>query len=420
VFGQKIPPEQDSLDQTRWIPPSCEVSFKAISDGAADEAIDGLRPVLADHEVGFSALHQMGLVDVLNAGLVPRRLRDTERYYLVLDYGDLFFAAHSGVYRRVEVGWRAIREFFSDDSDSDLGGRPVKPPVRPEWTRDLVGIDPGDKKLEDIDFQIRRFLQNLVARQLKGRSPRVFTIPGRWEEGAWERGERLAREQIREAGGMANLTKLVVGPSLEDLLGLPRQTRSDANDSLINASDRQSGELEPDGTANDLKRRQLEAAVAAAGGFEWTPGQGPGIRFDPKAHREPGQVLKLHVTLEEMMAPGDKPNWGWVDPPKDWSEEEVAMANGQGLEAFAELKGIAGELGLDEKQRAVADERSKEPDKPEALASCPICGTTVSSGARVCGGCGTDLCPICRTTVSSNGSRCGACGWKPTRGRFGR
>jgi hypothetical protein len=264
---------RDSLHRTRWIPPHGEVSFEAISEEDADEVIDGLRPVLADHEVGFSVLHQMGFAGVLDGGLVPRGLREAERYYLVLDYGDLFFAAHSGVYRRVEVGWRAIRDFFTEASDSDLGGRPVKPPVNPEWTLELVGNDPGDKRLADIDFQIRRFLQNLVIRQLKGRSPRVSTVRGRLEEGAWERGQRLYREQIER---------------------------------------------------------------------------------------------------------------------------------------------IAGELDLDERQSAVADGRSKEPDRPGALGRCPICRRTVSSGARVCGGCGTELCPTCHTTIASNRSRCGACGWSST------
>ncbi len=158
-------------------------------------------------------------------------------------------------------------------------------------------------------------------------------------------------------------------------------------------------------------RSSFEAAVAAAGGFEWTPGQGPGIRFSPNATRKPGQILKSHVTLEEMMEPGDKPNWGWVDPPKGFSEEEVAAANRQAAATFAEAIGRADELDLDEKESAVAGGRSKEADRTGALANCPICRRTVSSGARVCGGCGTDLCPICHRTVSSNAYSCGACGW---------
>ena len=104
------------------------------------------------------------------------------------------------------------------------------------------------------------------------------------------------------------------------------------------------GATDADETIDDTKRRQLEAAAAAAGGFEWRPGQGPGIRFDPKATRKPGQILKFHVTLEEMMEPGDKPNWGWVDPPEGLSEEEISGANRQASQAFAEAIGRADEL----------------------------------------------------------------------------
>ena len=41
----------------------------------------------------------------------------------------------------------------------------------------------------------------------------------------------------------------------------------------------------------------------------------PEIRFDPKATRKPGQILKLHVTAEDMLDESEKPNFGWVDPP---------------------------------------------------------------------------------------------------------
>lgn len=41
----------------------------------------------------------------------------------------------------------------------------------------------------------------------------------------------------------------------------------------------------------------------------------PEIRFDPKATRKPGQILKLHVTAEDMLDDSEKPNFGWVDPP---------------------------------------------------------------------------------------------------------
>jgi uncharacterized protein YjbI with pentapeptide repeats len=351
------------------VPPSCEISFKATSDAVADQVIDGLRPVLADHEVGFSVLHQMALVDAIAAGLVPQALREAEQYYLVLDYGDVFFAAHPGVYRRAEVGWRAIWNFFTaiwnfftddgdpDDGDPDPRGRPVKPPVNLDWELELVGIDPEGKKRADIDFQIRLFLQNLVFRQLRKRDPRILTTPGRLKEGIRERAGRLVEEQIRAAGGVTNLTELVIAPTMEDLLGLPRQVRPDAHDPPIHASDRQSVEPDADETINDMKRRQLEAAVAAAGGFEWTPGQGPGIRFSPNATRKPGQILKSHVTLEEMMEPGDKPNWGWVDPPKGFSEEEVAAANRQAAATFAEAIGRADELDLDVEGEPVRDDR---------------------------------------------------------------
>lgn len=35
------------------------------------------------------------------------------------------------------------------------------------------------------------------------------------------------------------------------------------------------------------------------------------VRFDPNGTRDPGQVLKLHVTAQDLENPGD--NWGWVD-----------------------------------------------------------------------------------------------------------
>ncbi len=138
-------------------------------------------------------------------------------------------------------------------------------------------------------------------------------------------------------------------------------------------SGKQSVVTDADETINDMKRRQLEAAVAAAGGFEWTPGQGPGIRFSPNATRKPGQILKSHVTLEEMMEPGDKPNWGWVDPPEDFSEEEVADWNRQASQAFAEAIGRADELDLDVEGEPVRDDSM---------------GMSVSGGYVPCAYCG--------------------------------
>ena len=123
------------------------------------------------------------------------------------------------------------------------------------------------------------------------------------------------------------------------------------------------GATDADETIDATKRRQLlEAAAAVAGGFEWTPGQGPGIRFSPNATRKPGQILKSHVTLEEMMEPGDKPNWGWVDPPEDFSEEEVADWNRQASQAFAEAIGRADELDPADRNQARATSAPSEED----------------------------------------------------------
>lgn len=63
-------------------------------------------------------------------------------------------------------------------------------------------------------------------------------------------------------------------------------------------------------------------------GEKRTPGgekeQLPEVRYDPKATMKPGQILKLHVTAQEMMAPGDEPNFGWVDPPQLMSQAEIS------------------------------------------------------------------------------------------------
>ena len=67
------------------------------------------------------------------------------------------------------------------------------------------------------------------------------------------------------------------------------------------------GATDADETIDDTKRRQLEAAAAAAGGFEWRPGQGPGIRFDPS-----GAYIRRWVT--EL---ADVPTALLHDPPAD-------------------------------------------------------------------------------------------------------
>ena len=50
------------------------------------------------------------------------------------------------------------------------------------------------------------------------------------------------------------------------------------------------------------------------------------FRYDPLARRKPGQVLKLHTTFDEATTPGDSPNWGWVDPIPEMSDEERMAA----------------------------------------------------------------------------------------------
>lgn len=54
----------------------------------------------------------------------------------------------------------------------------------------------------------------------------------------------------------------------------------------------------------------------------------PEIRFAPNKKRSPGDVLKLHVTAEDMLRPGNEPNFGWVAPPKKMrpAERQKAMA----------------------------------------------------------------------------------------------
>ena len=46
------------------------------------------------------------------------------------------------------------------------------------------------------------------------------------------------------------------------------------------------------------------------------------INYNPKATRKPGQVLKLHVTYDEMMSK-EGAKFGWVDPVKMPSEQEI-------------------------------------------------------------------------------------------------
>ncbi|GEM_PF-3778588 len=70
--------------------------------------------------------------------------------------------------------------------------------------------------------------------------------------------------------------------------------------------------LDPDYAVKVLnpdKERESEKRVP--GGYT----KPPEIRFDPKATRKPGQILKLHVTAEDMLDTSEKPNFGWVDPP---------------------------------------------------------------------------------------------------------
>jgi hypothetical protein len=50
----------------------------------------------------------------------------------------------------------------------------------------------------------------------------------------------------------------------------------------------------------------------------------PKVRFAPEGTRQPGQILKLHVTAKDMVT--GEPNFGWVDPPKEQSEEERKSA----------------------------------------------------------------------------------------------
>ena len=46
------------------------------------------------------------------------------------------------------------------------------------------------------------------------------------------------------------------------------------------------------------------------------------VHFNPKATRKPGQVLKLHVTYDEMVSK-EGAKFGWVDPVKKLSKEEI-------------------------------------------------------------------------------------------------
>ncbi len=83
--------------------------------------------------------------------------------------------------------------------------------------------------------------------------------------------------------------------------------------------------LDPDYAVKVLNpEKERESEKRIPGGYT-TP---PEIRFDPKATRQPGQILKLHVTAEDMLDESDKPNFGWVDPPTpvDFSEHILDLA----------------------------------------------------------------------------------------------
>jgi hypothetical protein len=45
-------------------------------------------------------------------------------------------------------------------------------------------------------------------------------------------------------------------------------------------------------------------------------------KFAPTAKKLPGQVLKLHVSYDELKSNPNGPHWGWVDPPKQLSAAE--------------------------------------------------------------------------------------------------
>jgi len=70
--------------------------------------------------------------------------------------------------------------------------------------------------------------------------------------------------------------------------------------------------LDPDYAVKVLNPdEERESEKRVPGGYT----KPPEIRFDPKATRKPGQILKLHVTAEDMLDTSEKPNFGWVDPP---------------------------------------------------------------------------------------------------------
>ena len=83
--------------------------------------------------------------------------------------------------------------------------------------------------------------------------------------------------------------------------------------------------LDPDYAVKVLNpEEERESEKRIPGGYT----KPPEIRFDPKATRQPGQILKLHVTAEDMLDESDKPNFGWVDPPtpKNFSEHVLDLA----------------------------------------------------------------------------------------------
>ena len=72
-------------------------------------------------------------------------------------------------------------------------------------------------------------------------------------------------------------------------------------------------ELDPEWSVKALNGASKESEKATSGGVK---DRVPELRFAPTKKRGPGQVLKLHVSASDMLAPGDEPNFGWVDPPR--------------------------------------------------------------------------------------------------------
>ncbi|MDP7637669.1 MAG: hypothetical protein QF577_08990, partial [Phycisphaerae bacterium] len=69
--------------------------------------------------------------------------------------------------------------------------------------------------------------------------------------------------------------------------------------------------LDPDYAVKVLSPEERESEKRVPGGYI----KPPEVRFDPKGVRQPGQILKLHVTAKDVLDESEKPNFGWVDPP---------------------------------------------------------------------------------------------------------